>query len=106
MAYWVKKRVRIYGESDKVPKRWKNLMRNEHVTTFRRYYPNMAQILVKEHGLSWEDIILVQWMTRLNLPHFKKYRTKPRKVFYGTVREFRQHVRKFFNEKVWRKPAG
>jgi hypothetical protein len=41
-------------------------------------------------------------MTTKNLPHFKNYRTKPKKIFYGTVREFDQHVQKFFEKNVWK----
>ena len=103
MVLWIKRKVRHFGEEDKVPKRWKNLRHSEHVTTFRHYYLNMANILVEQYGLSWDDKILVQTMTTLTLPHFKRYRTKPRKVFYGTVRQFRDHVWKFFNERVWKK---
>ena len=107
MVLWVKRRVKVYHETDKVPARWRNLTRNEHVTTFRHYYLNMANILVEQYGLSWDDKILVQTMTTFTLPHFKRYRKKPRKVFYGTVREFRGHVWKFFDENVWdRKQDG
>ena len=101
MVLWVKQRVRQYADKDKVPKDWRNLMCNKHVTTFRHYYLNMANILVEQYGLSWDDKILVQTMTTLTLPHFKRYRTRPKKVFYGTVRQFKDHVWKFFDESVW-----
>ena len=106
MVLWIKRRVKIYRSSDKVPKGWLNLTRNQHVTTFRHYYLNMAQILVEQYGLSWDDRILVQGMTTLRLPHFKKYRTRPRKVFYGTVREFRSHVWDFFDKNIWTVTRG
>ena len=106
MVLWVKKRVKQYTETDNVPKDWKNLKRSQHVTTFRHYYMNMAQILVEEYGLSWDEKILVQSMVRLNIPGYKGYRTKPRKVFYGTVREFRGHVWDFFDKNIWKVTKG
>lgn len=101
MVLWIKRRVRRYSQADNVPEKWKNLMRNEHVTTFKHYYLNMAQILVEKYGLDWDEKILVQTMVRINIPYYPGYRTRPRKVFYGTVREFRDHVWKFFDESVW-----
>lgn len=101
MVLWIKRRVKVWSETDNVPKRWKNLKQNEHVTTFKKYYLNMARILVEQYGLSWDEKILVQSMAAIDTPWFKGFRTRPKKVFYGTVREFHDHVWEFFREKVW-----
>ena len=76
---------------------------NIHITTFRHYYTNLCHILVQQYGLAWDDTILVQSITTRNLPHFRNYRTRPKKVFYGTVQEFDRHVKRFFQQNVWKK---
>ena len=64
-------------------------MKGKYVTTFRTNYPNIPKILVEQYGLKWDDKVIVFSMREVNLPHFRRYRTKFKKVFSGTVRGFR-----------------
>jgi len=88
-----KRRGKKYAEADNVPKDCKSLMCNQYVATFRHYYLNMADIRGKVYNFSWDDGILVQSMAIVKLSHFKKYRTKPRRVFYGTAEGLLQNSR-------------
>ena len=86
MVLIVKKFVSVYSKDANVPKKYKNLRKNRYVTSFKYPYPNMGEILVKQYGLKWNEKILIFWMKEVSLPHFARYRTKFRKVYYGTVR--------------------
>ena len=97
MVLIVKKFVPVYGKDEKVPKRYKNLKKSKYVTTFKYPYPNIPEILVREYGLKRDDKIVVFWMREISLPHFNRYRTRFRKVFSGSVREFGQYIDKFMN---------
>lgn len=92
MVYIVKKFVPVYSKNSKVPKKYKNLMKNKYVTTFKYLYPNIPDILVKQYGLKFEEKIIVFSMKEISLPHFNRYRTKFRKVYYGSVRRFREYI--------------
>ncbi len=88
MPFIVKKLVPVFKENDKVPKRWKNLKKAVYVTTFKKIYPNIKEILIKEYGLKPEDKIVIFYMKEINLPHFKRYRTRFKKVWSGRVEGF------------------
>ena len=89
MPLIVKKLVPVYSKDAKVPKKYKNLMKGKYVTTFRTNYPNIPKILVEQYGLDWNEKIIVFSMREVNLPHFRRYRTKFKKVYSGKVCEFR-----------------
>lgn len=93
MPLIIKKLVPVYGRNDKVPKKYRNLMKGKYVTTFRINYPTIPNILVEQYGLKWEDKIIVFSMREVNLPHFKRYRTKFKKVYSGTVRNLKSKKR-------------
>lgn len=88
MPLIIKKLVPIYSKDAKVPKKYKNLMKGKYVTTFRTNYPNIPKILVEQYGLKWDDKIIVFYMREVNLPHFRRYRTKFKKVYSGKVKEY------------------
>jgi len=89
MPLIVKKLVPAYSKDANVPKKFKNLVKFKYVTTFKANYPNIPEILVRQYGLKWDDKIIVFFMREVNLPHFKRYRTKFKKVYFGIVREFK-----------------
>jgi len=92
MPYIVKKLVPVYKPSDKVPKKYLNLRKAVYVTTFKYLYPNIPQILEKEYGLKPNDKIVIFFMKEVCLPHFNRYRTKFRKVYYGTSRNLKKSI--------------
>lgn len=100
MVLIVKKFVPVYSKKAKVPKKYKNLMKNKYVTTFKYPYPNIPGILVKEYDLKWDEKIVVFSMREISLPHFNRYRTPFKKVYSGTVREFEQHINKFMKKSM------
>lgn len=89
MVIIVKKLVPIYSKKDNVPKRYLNLRKAVYVTTFKHLYPNIADILVKEYGLSPDEKVVVFWMKEISLPHFNRYRLPFKKVYSGLVNEFK-----------------
>ncbi len=88
MPLIVKKLVPVYSRNANVPKKYKNLMKGKYVTTFRTNYPNIPTILVEQYGLKWNDKIIVFSMREVDLPNFRRYRTKFKKVYSGTVKGF------------------
>ncbi|MFW9873894.1 MAG: hypothetical protein ACFFG0_12370 [Candidatus Thorarchaeota archaeon] len=103
MVLIIKKLVDRYKETNNVPKKYRNLKKQKHVTTFKKYYPNIAEILINKYKLDWNDRIIAFGMTRINLPHFKNYRTPFKKRFSGTIKELKKHVLDFFEERVWKR---
>lgn len=99
MVYIVKKFVPVYGKNANVPKKYKNLRKNKYVTTFKYLYPNIPKILVKEYGLKPDEKIIVFSMKEISLPHFNRYRTKFRKVYYGSVKGFGEYIAEFMKNK-------
>lgn len=93
MPLIVKKLVLVYSKDAKVPKKYKNLMKGKYVTTFRTNYPTMAKILVEQYGLKWDEKIIVFSMKEVNLPHFRRYRTKFKKVYSGIVSELENYLK-------------
>ena len=85
MVLIIKKLVPVYKRPDKVPKKWLNLRKAVYVTTFKYPYPNMAEILQKEYGLSPDEKIVVFWTKEVTLPHFNRYRVRFRKVYSGRL---------------------
>ena len=88
MPLIVIKLVPVYSKDAKVPKKYKNLVKGKYVTTFRTNYPTISKILVKQYGLKWDEKIIVFSMREVNLPHFRRYRTKFKKVYSGIVKDF------------------
>lgn len=94
MVIIVKKLVPVYKPSDKVSKRWLNLRKAVHVTSFKHLYPNIPEILVKEYGLKPNEKIVVFWTKEVSLPRFARYRLKFKKVYSGSLSEFGRHLGK------------
>jgi len=90
MVLIIKKLVPVFKPTDRVPKKYLNLKKPVHVTTFKNPYPNMTDILIKEYGLKPDDKILVFWTKEISLPHFNRYRLPFRKAYSGPVRDFRR----------------
>jgi hypothetical protein len=88
MVLIIKKLVPVYSDKKDVPKRFKNLRKSKYVATFKYWYPNIQEILVKEYGLKPDEKILVFSMKEISLPHFNRYRTKFKKVYFGTLGNF------------------
>ena len=78
-----------------VPKKWNNLGTWRYVTTFKYCYPNIPEILIDQYGLEWEDKIIVYITKELCLPNFSRYRTRFKKVFYGSLRDYKDYLREF-----------
>ena len=93
MVIIVKKLVPVYKPTDKVPKKYLNLRKAVHVTSFKHLYPNITDILVKEYGLKPDEKIVVFWMREISLPHFNRYRLPFRKVYAGPLNGLRSHLR-------------
>jgi hypothetical protein len=91
----IKRFVKVYRESDNVPKRYKNLRKNQHVKTFLKPYPIIPEILVSEYGLSWGDKIIVFHTKQVERESWRNYRTPFKKVYYGTVKDFGPYLRSF-----------
>ena len=85
MPYIIKKLVPVFKPSDNVPKQWLNLRKAVYVTTFKKLYPNIKQILIQKYGLKPEDKIVIFYVKEIDLPGFKGYRTRFRKVWSGMV---------------------
>lgn len=100
MVLIVKKFIPVYSDNAKVPKKYKNLMKNKYVTTFKYLYPNIPEILVKEYGLKLDEKIVVFSMKEISLPHFNRYRTQFKKFYSGSVRDFKQHINKFMKKSM------
>ena len=92
MVLIVKRLIPVYSELDDVPKKFHNLRKAVYVTTFKFPYPSIPDILVKEYGLQPDEKIIVFWMKEVSLPHFNRYRTKFRKIYSGSVKEFGEHI--------------
>jgi hypothetical protein len=86
-----------------VPRSWKNLGTWRYVTTFKYCYPTIPQILKSQYWLKDEDRIIVYIMKEISLPHFRRYRTKFKKVFYGSLKEYKAYIREFLQGRVKRK---
>ena len=70
------------------------------MTSFKYCYPNIPEILKEQYGLKDEDKIIAYVMKELCLPHFKRYRTKFKKVFSGTVEEYKEYIMEFLKSRV------
>jgi hypothetical protein len=80
------------------PKKWKNLGTWRYVTTFKYCYPNTCEILIKEYGLTWQDKIIAYITKEITTPKFSRYRTRFRKVFCGTLREYQTYLTEFMRQ--------
>lgn len=103
MVLIIKKFVKIFKDIDKVPKKWKNLRKNKHVKTFSRPFPNIPEILVVEYGLGWHDKIIVFHTKEIDRKDWKGYRTPFKKLYYGSVRDFKGYLNDFLENKVWKR---
>ena len=99
MVIIVKKLVPVYQATDRVPKKYLNLRKATHVTSFKHLYPNIPDILIKEYGLRPDEKIVVFWTREISLPHFSRYRLKFRKVYSGLLIDFGQHIRDMTKKK-------
>lgn len=106
MVLIVKKFVPVYSKNAKVPRKYKNLRKNKYVTTFKYLYPNIPKILVEQYGLKWDEKIIVFSMKEVSLPHFARYRTRFKKIYYGSVQEFNTHIDEFIKKAKKEKSAG
>lgn len=98
----IKRFVKVFSKTDNVPKRYLNLRKSKHVKTFLRPYPNIPEILVREYSLKWNEKIIVFHTKKIAKGSWRNYRTPFKKVYYGTVKEFRQYLLDFLkmlNEK-------
>lgn len=93
MVIIVKKLVPVYSPTDKVPKKYLNLRKAVHVTSFKHLYPNIPNILTREYGLKPSEKIVVFWTKEISLPHFSRYRLKFRRVYSGLLMDFSKHIR-------------
>ena len=99
MVLIIKKFVKVYDPVADVPKQFKNLRKNQHVKTFIKPYANIPDILVAEHGLQWDEKIIVFHVKEIQRPGWDNYRTPFKKVYYGTVKDFGEYLRGFLNRK-------
>jgi hypothetical protein len=83
-----------------VPQKWKNLGTWRYVTTFKYCYPNIPEILIDKYGLEWQDKIIVYITKEICLPKFRRYRTKFKKVFYGSLKEYKGYLREFMRKRA------
>jgi hypothetical protein len=93
----IKRFVKLYSESDDVPKRYRNLRKNAHVKTFLKPYPTIPDILVAEYGLDWNDKIIVFHVKEIQRGSWENYRTPFKKVYYGTVRDLGEYLRGYLD---------
>ena len=103
MVIIVKKFVPRYQQNDKVPKRWKNLVNQKYVTSFKYAYPSIPSILKEQYGLKDDDKIIVYMMREICLPHFKRYRTKFKKVFSGSLKDYAVYLQNFLKSRMKKK---
>lgn len=97
MVIIIKKLVPIYKPGDDVPKKYLNLRKLSHVTSFKHLYPNITDILIREYGLRPEEKVVVYHMKEISMPHFSRYRTKFRKVYAGPLKNLGHHLNMFRN---------
>lgn len=95
MVLIIKRFVKVYSESDDVPKRYRNLRKNAYVKTFLKPYPTIPAILVAEYGLDWDDKIIVFHVKEIQRGSWENYRTPFKKVYYGTIRDFKGYLKGF-----------
>ena len=86
-----------------MPEKWKTLAKWEYVTTFKFCYPNIPGILKEQYGLKDEDKIIVYIMKEICLPHFSRYRTRFKKVFSGTLKDYAVYLREFMRSRAKKK---
>lgn len=95
MVLIVKKFVKVFRPGADVPARFKNLRKNKYVKTFLKPYPTIPNYLVDEHGLNWDDKIIVFHVKRIQRGNWQNYRTPFKKIYYGTVRDFSGYLKGF-----------
>jgi hypothetical protein len=93
MPLIIKKLVPVYAHDADVPKKYKNLRKPQHVTTFKHPYPTIPQILMNEYGLKADEKIIVYWTREISTPRFNRYRMKFRKVYSGTVEKYAEAIK-------------
>jgi len=99
MVLIVKKFVKVYPEQANVPIKYKNLRKNKHVRTFSRPFSNIPEILVSDYGLSWNEKIIVFHTKEIeSFRGWRNYRTPFKKIYYGTVQEFKGYLKDFLNK--------
>ena len=71
MVLIVKKFVKVFDPSAKIPAKFKNLRKNKHVKTFLKPYPTIPKILVTEYGLDPKEAavsVIFQWVKGVRVP--------------------------------------
>jgi len=94
MVIIIKKLVPVYKQRDRVPISYRNLRKTAHVASFKNLYPNIPDILVKQHGLDPNEKIVVFWTKEISLPHFSRYRLKFRRIYSGPLSGFGDYMTK------------
>lgn len=92
MVIIVKKLVPVYKPEADVPKKYLNLRKAVHVTSFKHLYPNIPEILVKQYGLDSNERIVVFWTKEISTPRFRRYRMNFRKVYSGRLFGLGEHL--------------
>ena len=82
-----------------VPKRWENLGTWRYVTTFKYCYPNIPEILIDQYGLEWQNKIIIYITKEITTPKFRRYRTKFKKVFHGSLKSYKAYLREFMKSR-------
>ena len=90
-------KMMIYSINDTITGRFK------HITTMPILYPTSDKILMKEYNLKAENKVLIMHTRWSSTPRFKHYRTKFKKIFYGTIKELEIFLKNYFKKNVWKK---
>ena len=85
MVIIIKRLVPVFNAKDKVPKKYLNLRKAAHVTSFKHLYPSIPEILVNEYGLNPDEKIVVFWTKEVPRPGFPRYRLPFRRVYSGKL---------------------
>jgi len=85
MVIIVKRLVPVYKANATVPKKYRNLKKAVHVTSFKNLYPNIPDILVKKYDLMPDEKIVVFWTKYKSLPYYRNYRLPFKKVYSGPL---------------------
>ena len=92
MVIIIKKLVPVFNGKSGVNKKYLNLRKAVHVTSFKYLNPSIPAILVKDYGLNPEEKIVVFWTKEIRRPGFARYRLPFKKVFSGKLSEFEKHM--------------
>jgi len=103
MVIIVKKLVPVYDPDAAVPKRYLNLRKAVHVTSFKHLYPNISRILTGQYDLKLTEKVVVFWTKEISTPRFRRYRMNFRKVYSGPLSGLDKHLEQMREQKS---PSG